>query len=139
MEISSVNAAYIAGLFDGEGNVMCKQYMRKKKGSKKAYKVWYIRCEVAMIDEFTIKWLKDVLGFGWVAEKRYNNKPKYKKQWRWCCGHQNALKFAKIIWPYAQVKLHKIEQIIDHYEPEHNDHNVVSLEHYKMWMKDEKR
>jgi hypothetical protein len=92
-----------------------------------------------MIDEFTIKWLKDVLGFGWVAEKRYNNKPKYKKQWRWCCGHQNALKFAKIIWPYAQVKLHKIEQIIDHYEPEYNDHNVVSLEQYKMWMKDEKR
>tara|TARA_R100001126_G_C4716399_1_gene97169 strand:+ start:76 stop:207 length:132 start_codon:yes stop_codon:yes gene_type:complete len=37
-----------------------------------------------------------------------------------------------MIWPYAQVKLPNIEQIIDHYEPEFlmND-KVVSLHQYK--------
>ena len=63
------------------------------------------------------------------SKKKYNNKPKYKKQWRWACGYRDALVFAKIVWPYAQVKLHKLEQIIDHYEPNVqglND-NVVDL------------
>jgi len=29
------------------------------------------------------------------------------------------------------VKLHKLEQIIDHYEPEYKDPNVVSLDAYR--------
>ena len=37
------NIAYIAGLFDGEGSVSYKQYMRKRKGAKKAYPTWQIR------------------------------------------------------------------------------------------------
>jgi hypothetical protein len=59
-------------------------------------------------------------------------------QYRWRCGYRDALYVAKLLWPHAKVKLHKIEQIIDHYEPEHNAHNVVSLEHYKMWIKGKK-
>ena len=45
-------------------------------------------------------------------------------------SHRDALRVAKIIWPYVQVKLHKIEQIIDHYEPRIQDlgDNVVDLE-----------
>ena len=35
-------AAYIAGLFDGEGSVTYKQYMRKRKGKTKAYPTWSI-------------------------------------------------------------------------------------------------
>ena len=70
------------------------------------------------------------LGFGWSKEKRYNNKPKYKKQWRWSCGYRDALTFAKMMWPFAQVKLHKLESIIDHYEPRAQElgDNVVDLE-----------
>ena len=35
----------------------------------------------------------------------------------------------KLLWLFAQVKLHKIEQIIDHYEPyiQSLDDNVVDL------------
>ena len=130
MKMNQNDIAYIAGLFDGEGNVMCKQYMRKKKGEKKAYKTWYIRCEIAMTDEMIIDWIYTTLGFGWSAEKKYNNKPKYKKQWRWCCGYRDALTFAKLVWPYAQVKLHQIERIIDHYEPRARElgDNIIDLE-----------
>jgi len=41
----------------------------------------------------------------------------------------------KVLWPYAITKLHKIEQIIDHYEPHIQElgDNVVDLEHYRMW------
>ena len=129
MEISEI--AYIAGLFDGEGCVTCKQKKTKRadRGGK-VYNQWYIRCELAMTDELVVKWLHETLGFGWCKEKKYRNKPKYKKQWRWCCGYRDALKFAKLMWPYAQVKLHKLEQIIDHYEPRAQElgDNIVDLE-----------
>ena len=126
------DAAYIAGLFDGEGCVTCKQKKTKRadRGGK-IYNQWYIRCEISMTDKAVIDWLHETLGFGWSAEKRYNNKPKYKKQWRWCCGYRDALTFAKLVWPFAQVKLHKLEQIIDHYNPEVGHKNVVSLEDYR--------
>ena len=122
--------AYIAGLFDGEGCVTCKQVKRKRKDrGDKIYNQWYIRCEISMTDKAVIEWIHETLGFGWSAEKKYHTKPKYKRQWRWCCGYRDALTFAKLVWPYAQVKLHAIENIIDHYEPRAQDlaDNVVDL------------
>ena len=130
MNLSVTDAAYIAGLFDGEGCVTCKKKATKRKDrNNKVYDQWYIRCELAMTDQLTVEWLHKTLGFGWCKEKRYNNKPKYKKQWRWACGYRDALLFAKIVWPYTQVKLHKLEKIIDHYEPnlQHIGDNVVHL------------
>ena len=129
MQISEI--AYIAGLFDGEGCITCKKKPTKRPDRKgKVYNQWYIRCEIAMTDKEVISWLHETLGFGWSAEKRYSKRPKnYKRQWRWCCGYRDALTFAKLIWPFAQVKLHKIEQIIDHYEPniQDLDDNIVDL------------
>ena len=129
MQISEI--AYIAGLFDGEGCITCKKKPTKRADRKgKVYNQWYIRCEIAMTDKEVISWLHETLGFGWSAEKRYSKRPKnYKRQWRWCCGYRDALTFAKLIWPFTQVKLHKIEQIIDHYEPDiqNLDDNIVDL------------
>jgi hypothetical protein len=131
-ELSPIEAAYIAGLFDGEGCVTCKQrkVKRNDRGGK-VYNQWYIRCEMNMADKEVIEWVHDILGFGWSREKIYNKKPAhYKRQWRWACGYRDALTFAKLMWPYAQIKLHKLEQIIDHYEPRAQElgDNVVDLE-----------
>ena len=130
--MESNEAAYIAGLFDGEGCVTCKQKPTKRADRKgKVYKQWYIRCEISMTDKEVISTLHETLGFGWSGEKKYTKRPKhYKRQWRWSCGYRDALKFAKILWPYAQVKLHKLEQIIDHYEPRAQElgDNIVDLE-----------
>ena len=71
MEIST--AAYIAGLFDGEGCVTCKKKPTKRADRKgKIYSQWYIRCELTMTDKTTVEWLYQTLGFGWFKEKRYN-------------------------------------------------------------------
>ena len=134
MEKTSLTIAdisYIAGLFDGEGYVTCKKKPTKRNDrGGKVYDQWYIRCEISMTDRDVIEWIHESLGFGWSKEKRYNNKPKYKKQWRWSCGYRDALKFAKLMWPYARIKFHKLEQIIDHYEPRAQElgDNVVDLE-----------
>ena len=55
--ISETDAAYIAGLFDGEGSVSYKQYMRKKPHNKKAYPIWQIRMEISMTDKSVLTWL----------------------------------------------------------------------------------
>jgi len=130
MEINEI--AYIAGLFDGEGCVTCKKKPTKRADRDgKVYNQWYIRCEISMTDKEVITWLHETLGFGWSREKIYKKRPThYKRQWRWCCGYRDALTFAKLVWPYTQVKLHKLEQIIDHYEPQAQElgDNVVDFE-----------
>ena len=126
--------AYIAGLFDGEGCVSCKKVKTKRKDrGGKVYNQWYIRCEISMTDKHVIEWIYETLGFGWCKEKKYHNlPPHYKRQWRWCCGYRDALVFAKIIWPYVKVKVHAIENIIDHYDAiKPSRKNVIDLNIYK--------
>ena len=133
--IALADVAYLTGLFDGEGCVTYKQYFdRKRKDRPKRYKTWRIALEMSMTDEGVIRWVHEVTGVGTVRlnvkNKSPSSKPHWKDQWRWRCSHREALKIAKLMWPYAIVKLHKLEQIIDHYEPRIQEpgDNVVDLE-----------
>ena len=36
--VSETDIAYLAGLFDGEGNIQYKQYMRQRRNNEKSYK-----------------------------------------------------------------------------------------------------
>ena len=131
--IAETDKAYIAGLFDGEGCVSYKQYMRKRKGKSKAYPTWQIRLEIAMTDESLLIWLHEVLGVGTVGPRKV--KPGRKKQWRWRCSHRDAYFVSLLIWPWSHTKLAKIQQIIQHYADKKvmND-NVVDLEEYRKAM-----
>jgi len=131
VEVNVVDAAYAAGLFDGEGSVYFKRMdqMKHKRPGKPVHKVWVVRMEMAMTDKDVIKWCHDLFQCGSFGERKV--KKGYKRQWRWRVSHRDALYVAKIMWPYSQVKLHKIEQIIDHYEPIYSDKNIVSLEEYR--------
>ena len=53
-------------------------------------------------------------------------------QYVWRVTYRDAYQVAKLLWPYAQTKLHGIEKIIDHYEPDHiMDGKIVDLQGYK--------
>ncbi len=135
MQINDI--AYIAGLFDGEGSLQYKKAWEKKKkhkgeGYRKTH-TWRINMEIAMTDESVIRWVHEVSGVGSVVKRNVKGTTKsggkYKTQWRWRCSFRDAYHMCKLLWPFAQVKLHKIEQIIDHYEPyiQSLDDNVVDL------------
>ena len=130
--MNDTDVAYIAGLFDGEGCVSYKQYMRKRPHNKKPYPTWQIRLEIAMTDKSILIWVNEMLGVGTVGEKRYKTKytKGWKKQWRWRCSHRDAFKVCCLLFPYAHVKLGEIQKIIQHYSERKlkvmND-NVVSL------------
>ena len=136
--ITIADAAYIAGLFDGEGSLQCKKAWEKKKkhkgeGYRKTH-AWRINMEIAMTDESVISWVHEVLNVGTVIKRNIKGTTKsggrYKTQWRWRCTFRDALYVCKLLWPYAIVKLHKIEQVIDHYEPRAQElgDNIVDLE-----------
>ena len=131
--------AYIAGLFDGEGCISYKQYDRKSPNNKKAYPTWSIRMEIAMTDKSILVWVHEVLGVGTVNPKRYKTKYTvgWKKQWRWRCQNRDAYLVSCALFPYAHVKLDKIQKIIDHYASRDLkifNNKVVSLDEYKEYM-----
>tara|TARA_R100001530_G_scaffold125580_1_gene94157 strand:- start:14 stop:436 length:423 start_codon:yes stop_codon:yes gene_type:complete len=124
------DAAYIAGLFDGEGSVDFKR--RKEKRGKKTYYCQRILMRIEMTDESVLNWVRDTLKVGTVRKR--NRSPSVKAHWkdRWVYSvrFREALYVCKLLWPYAQVKLHKIEQIINHYEPRAQElgDNIIDLE-----------
>ena len=140
VKINQSDVVYFAGLFDGEGHVAYKQYpctdkrYKDKKGNYKKYLRWTIKLEINMTDQDVINWIYATFGVGSVAKKPPGKGQMGRRmQWRWRCSHRDAYSICKLIWPYVKVKLHKIEQIIDHYEPEFAaDQNVVNMDEYKM-------
>ena len=137
--MKDTNVAYIAGLFDGEGCVSYKQYMRKRSHNKKAYPTCQIRLEMAMTDKSILIWVCEVLGVGTVTEKKYKTAYTvgWKKQWRWRCSHRDAYYVSCLLFPYAHIKLAGIQKIISHYAKRRlkvlND-KVVSLDEYRETM-----
>ena len=125
-----LDIAYIAGLFDADGSASYKKYPKKRKGVKKDYMTWNIRLEISMTDKNVIELVHETLMVGTVHKRPPGKGQLGKKmQYRWRCGYRDALYVCKLLWPYAIVKLHKIEQIIDHYEPDIQElgDNVVDL------------
>ena len=142
--MSEVDMAYIAGLFDGEGSIHFKRGIEKKKKHKGKPGYRYsnsmrISMEITMTDYSVLVWVHEVLGVGTLRPKRVKglrkDGTKYLKQWKWRCTFRDAYQVCLLIWPFAHVKLDKIQQIIEHYSKEKiMNGNVVSLQEYKQLM-----
>jgi len=142
MTITNEQAAYIAGLFDGEGSIyFAKRPEKKKKHKGKGYRTSIsqrISMEVTMTDESVLKWVHQVLGVGTLNKKPRKglrkDGTKFLMQYKWRCTFRDAFYVCCILWPYAHTKLPKIQQILDHYSGKLMNDKVVSLEDYKIKM-----
>ena len=141
--MSEVDMAYIAGLFDGEGSIYFKRGVEKKKKHKgKGYRLsnsMRISMEITMTDKSVLIWVHEVLGVGTLRPKKVKGKRKdgtpYLKQYKWRCTFRDAYQVCLLIWPFAHVKLNKIQQIIEYYSDKKiMNGNVVSLQEYKQLM-----
>jgi len=128
--MTEAEAAYIAGLFDGEGTITYKKYKEKKKNG--TYDCWRISMEIAMTDKSVLVWLTEVLGCGTLNKKPRKNG--HKMQYRWRCVFRDAFHVCCLLFPFAHVKLDKIQKVIEHYSTIQKKDNVVNFEHYKMWI-----
>ena len=133
--MTSEEAAYIAGLFDGEGTITYKKYFeRKKKGNKvNRYNCWRISMEIAMTDQSVLNWVHESLKVGTITPKKVNGKrvngTPYLKQWRWRCTFRDAYYVCLLIWPFSHTKLPKINKILEHYYTLQKN-NVVDIRDY---------
>ena len=142
MTITNEQAAYIAGLFDGEGSIYFTRRPEKKKKHKgKGYRIsnsLRVSMEITMTDQSVVRWVHEVLGCGTVVRKPRKglrkDGTKFLMQYKWRCTFRDALYVCILLFPYAHTKLEKIQQIIDHYmkgkERILND-KVVNLKEYK--------
>jgi len=135
--IRESDAAYIAGLFDGEGSIDFTK--RKEKKRSGTYNCRRVSMEISMTDESVLIWVHEVLGVGTLTKKPRKglrkNGTKYLMQYRWRCTFRDAYYVCRVLWPYAHVKLPKIQQVIDHYsQGKLMNGNVVSLNEYRKAM-----
>jgi len=137
--MNEIDAAYIAGLFDGEGTINIRRRFEKKKKhkDKPGYRMsnsMRISMEITMTDRSVLVWVHEVLGVGTLTPKKVNglrvDGTPYLKQYRWRCVFRDAYRVCCVLWPFAHVKLDKIQQIIEHYSTLGRD-NIVNFDEYK--------
>ena len=142
MTIPNEHAAYIAGLFDGEGSIYYARRPEKKKKHKgpgfRYTNSMRISMEISMTDKSVIHWVHKILGVGTVIERprkglRKDGTP-YLRQYKWRCTFRDAFYVCCILWPYAHTKLPKIQKVIDHYDGILMNDKVVDLSEYKRMM-----
>ena len=142
MTITNEHAAYIAGLFDGEGSIYYTRRPEKKKKHKgKGYRVsnsLRLSMEITMTDQSVVRWVHEILGCGTVVKKPRKgfrkDGTKFLMQYKWRCTFRDALYVCVLLWPYAHTKLPKIQQIIDHYTNTKErivNNKIVDLREYK--------
>ena len=139
--VSDVDKAYIAGLFDGEGSINIKRGVEKKKRhkGKPGFRIsnsMRISMEITMTDRSVLIWLHEVLGVGTLRPKSVKGLRKdgtpYLKQYKWRCVFRDAFYVCCLLWPFAHTKLHKIQQVIEHYTNEKvNMDNIVDIADFK--------
>ena len=142
MTITSEQAAYIAGLFDGEGSIHFKRGSEKKKKHKgEGYRIsnsLRLSMEITMTDKSVLHYVHEVLGVGTLNKKPRKglrkDGTKFLMQYKWRCTFRDAFYVCCVLWPHAHTKLPKIQQILDHYQGKLMNDKIVSLDEYKIRM-----
>ena len=133
-KMRDTDIAYIAGLFDGEGSIDFKR--RKEKRGKYTTNAMQITMRIEMTDQSILKWIHATLKLGTVRKRNRSRSVKkhWKDRWVYTLRFRQAYQVCCLIWPYAHVKLDKIQQIIDHYNPKIFNDKVVDLDTYRKAM-----
>ena len=101
--MSKLTAAYIAGLFDGEGYF---GLMNVKNNG-----VLYVPViKMGVTQDYIAKWLKDSYG-GWIYTKRKNHKT-HRAVFMWEIKGKRIEPFLRAITPYLKIKKKQAEVLI---------------------------
>ena len=143
MTIAETDAAYIAGLFDGEGSIHMRRGIEKKKKhkGKPGYRLsnsLRLSMEITMTDKSVLVWVHEVLGCGTLTDKPRKGKradgTPYLKQYRWRCTFRDAYYVCLLIWPWSHTKLEKVQKVISHYASQKlgDGAEVISLDEVRL-------
>lgn len=103
-QMSMTEAAYLAGLIDGEGSIIAIK--RDKNGRT----TW--RLQVSSTTPILLEWCIKKTGVGSIVVRKSQNPLHADSQW-WQCYSWNAVDILKQIVPYMVLKHGKAQQVID--------------------------
>jgi hypothetical protein len=108
--MSKLQAAYLAGIIDGEGYI---GILKSKKGNKKYWSssrdyIYIPVLKVCMTDKDLIFWLKNSYGGCVEIRKQHNNS---KESYCWTCRKKIVIDILQKIYPYLRVKRKQAEVI----------------------------
>jgi hypothetical protein len=107
-ELTPLDAAYLAGFWDGEGTFML--HGRSGPGSTIAF-----RATVVGSKEQVIRWVKDVTGIGTIVAYPSKNE-KWSEKWVWAVNGDGAESFTRQLLPYLKLKREHAELCVEFQE-----------------------
>ena len=116
--MSPTEAAYVAGIIDGEGWIEFrrKPMKRNNRPGKPIHNVLIIRMEVPQVDGRLIDYLMTTTDEGNRDIKRFPKNPTYQDQHRWRVSHHGVYRILKQVFKYLIVKKEKAKLVVDHYD-----------------------
>jgi hypothetical protein len=110
--IGMVEAAYLAGLLDGEGHISVNRTRTgpSAKACKRGY-AYRSQIMLTMTDEKLVRWVHALTGLGTVAALRQTNS-RHRPAWRWTVWSREASTVARAILPYLRLKKPQAEALI---------------------------
>jgi len=104
-QLSPTDAAYLAGLMDGEGSIVAA--MKREKRT-----TW--RIQVSNTDFALLQWCMDAAGCGSIVHHKHNNHKWAESGW-WQCYSWNARDIMMQILPYMKIaeKIRRANLLID--------------------------
>lgn len=94
-KLSTVEAAYLAGIIDGEGTISL--YMNKGKQTVQ------VSLSIANTDRPLLNWARLLTGLGDTHFEKQTN-PRHKIRGRWRCGADAAISVIRQIKPFLKIK-----------------------------------
>ena len=116
--MTATEAAYVAGIIDGEGSIEFKRKPRIRRDRKgtPTYITLIVRMEVPQVDGRLIDYLMETTKEGSRDMKRYPTQETWQDQHRWRCGHHAVYRILKQVYRYLIVKREKAKLVINHYD-----------------------
>ena len=115
--MSPTEAAYVAGIIDGEGWVEYRYVNRRRntRPGKPVYRTLIVRMEVPQVDGRLIDYLMATTAEGNRDIKRYPNQPTHQDQHRWRVSHHGVYRVLKQVYKYLIASGHLHPQQLDHH------------------------
>ena len=115
--MTPTEAAYVAGIIDGEGSIEFKRKsrIRRDRVGSPSYITLIVRMEVPQVDGRLIDYLMETTKEGNRDMKRYPTKETWQDQHRWRVSYHGVYRVLKQVLPYLIVKKEKGKQVVDHY------------------------
>jgi len=96
-ELRATEAAYLAGLFDGEGSVC----ILKREQGERVYH--WLQISIGNTDKPVLAWVRDTFG-GHLSDNAQRHTSMNLRAWRWRADCGKAAEVLEIMLPYLRIK-----------------------------------